>query len=292
MLRAFAFVFALFACGQSPEVEAASSADGASALRALPEELAALFERADRDPVQLAALIEVASRHIAAADGDTGHALAQRLEPHCRRAFFSPLRAAHLERLGVVTHRVAAGELPGSIARRHRIGPGLLGWLNEGYDERRLAVGAELKLLDLADAQLRLVVDRARHRVAAWRRAPSGGGWLLLAYVPVGLGADATPTPPGTTRVVERVLDPPWTDPNTNVTYAPDDPGNLLGGYWMRLDHEGLGRRGIGLHGFTGDDPSAWLGKNASNGCVRMLQDDMDRFFHLALEGTTVQIVP
>ena len=52
------------------------------------------------------------------------------------------------------------------------------------------------------------------------------------------------------------------------------------------------GVRGIGFHGYTGDAPAAWLGLPRSNGCVRMLQTDIDRVFHLALEGTPVQIVP
>ena len=60
----------------------------------------------------------------------------------------------------------------------------------------------------------------------------------------------------------------------------------------MRLDEQGIGKKGIGLHGFTGEDPSAWLGRDASNGCVRMLQDDIDRVFHLALVDTPVRLAP
>jgi lipoprotein-anchoring transpeptidase ErfK/SrfK len=60
----------------------------------------------------------------------------------------------------------------------------------------------------------------------------------------------------------------------------------------MRLDPAGIGQEGIGLHGYTGDDPSSWLGKNRSNGCVRLRQDDMDRVFSLALEGTEVRLEP
>lgn len=254
--------------------------------------LEALFLAADRSADGLPDLIVGVSARIAAATAGEGDALALRLEPYCRRAFFGPERFAGMERLGIAVHTVGKGEVPGAIARRYGFSDGLLGRLNQGYAPRSLRVGQELKVLDLRSAGLRLVVDRERHRLAALRGDPAGGGELVMLYVTVGLGAPATPTPSGTTRVVERALDCEWTDPNTGVTYPPGDPGNLLGGYWMRLDEQGIGKKGIGLHGFTGDDPSAWLGKDASNGCVRMLQDDIDRVFHLALVGTPLRFLP
>ena len=173
----------------------------------------------------------------------------------------------------------------------HRFDHPLFARWNPGYDPRRIRVGQELKLLDLSSATLQLVVDRERHRLAAWRVAPDGSA-LLVAYVPVGLGAPETPTPSGATKVIERVRDPEWRDPNTGTVYAPGDPGNVLGGYWMRLDAEGIGKSGIGLHGYTAEEPAAWLGRDASNGCVRLRQDDMDRVFHLALEGTPLRFAP
>ena len=257
-----------------------------------PAELEELFAAAERSADGLYALIAQASSRVASAGGDEGDRLALRLEPYCRRAFFGPERFEGMQALGLTVHSVGKGELPGAIAKHYGFSDGLFARLNQDYEPRNLRVGQQLKVLDLRGADLRLTVDRLRHRLAAWRQAPSGQGRLLLMYVTVGLGAPATPTPSGTTRVVERALDCEWTDPVTGVTYPPGDPGNLLGGYWMRLDEAGIGKKGIGLHGFTGDDPSAWLGKDASNGCVRMLQDDIDRVFHLARVGTPVELVP
>src|SRR5260221_217781 len=67
-------------------------------------------------------------------------------------------------------------------------------------------------------------------------------------------------------------------------------PKNVLGGYWIALDANTLGTTGIGLHGFTGTPSKNWIEQPASHGCVRMLQHDIDRVFHVALEGTPVVI--
>ena len=238
------------------------------------------------------ALILGASAELAQLDGDAFHQLADRLEPYSRRAFFSPEELPGQERLGVTLHTVQSGELPGRIARGYRIGAGLLAWLNAGYDERKLRAGQKLKVLDLSDESLQLTIDRGRYRLAAWRKLPDGSGWVLMAYIPIGVGASETATPTGRTKITKRVLDPQWTHPVTKQVFAPDDPGNLLGGYWVALDSEGIGKQGIGLHGYTGDTPEVWLEKQSSNGCLRLLQPDMDRLFHLALEGTAVTITP
>jgi lipoprotein-anchoring transpeptidase ErfK/SrfK len=286
-MRTLALVAALALSLSMPIAVAAQSAGEASA----PDPLAPLFAAADASPDGLAPLLLAASQRIGELDGSAGHALAERLAPYAARAFDSPETGADFESLGVVVHRVKKGEVPGAIARRYRIGDGLIARLNRDYAPTRLQVGQPLKLLDLSDRSLRLVVDRNRHRLGAWRTAP-GGGWLLLAYLPVGLGAPETPTPSGSTQVIERARDPEWRDPVSGVVHPPGAPGNVLGGYWMRLDPAGIGKGGIGLHGYTAEDPALWLGRDASNGCVRLRQDDMDLVFHLALEGTPLAFVP
>jgi lipoprotein-anchoring transpeptidase ErfK/SrfK len=255
------------------------------------EELGALFQRAELEPAALVPLIERASARIGEVERRQARALADRLEPFCARAFFGPERFEGMERLGLAVHAVASGENPSTIAARYRVSPGLLARLNPGLEPRALRVGQELKVLDLRGAELRLVVDLEGFRLSAWRRAQAGGA-LLVLQAPVGLGAPETPTPAGTTRVVERALDPEWRHPVTNVVYPPGHPENILGGYWIRLAPEGIERTGIGLHGYTAEEPGAWLERRASNGCVRMRQDDVDRVFHLALEGTPVWLVP
>jgi hypothetical protein len=254
-------------------------------------ELDLKFAAAATDPALVVPLIVEVSALLPGVEGDAGQKLAERLEPFSKRAFFGPERLPGMEQLGLLLHTVAKGEFPSAIARQNHIGSGLLAYLNANYDERKLGAGSTLKVLDLAGDSLSVIIDKQRFRLACWHRIPSGA-WALAMYVPIGIGAAETQTPSGTTKIVERARNCDWTDPVTHETFKAGDPRNVLGGYWMRLDEQGIGRTGIGLHGYTGSTPENWLGKCTSNGCVRLLQVDIDRVFELALDGTPVTIAP
>lgn len=251
--------------------------------------LAPLFARAQRDPAGVVPLVLAASAEIAKLPAKEAALLADTLEPFARRAFFSGERLPGMESLGLVLHRIEKGEIVERIAARHKIGAGLVHHLNDELDERKLRVGQELKLLDLSTGGLELVVEKSVYRLYAWRRLANGGRALVIC-VPVGLGAADSPTPTGRTTIVKRVLHPDWTHPVTHKVFKDGDPENVLGGYWIALDAAGIGKGGIGLHGYTGDVAANWIERGASNGCVRMLQNDIDRVFHLAVEGTSVEL--
>lgn len=261
-------------------------------LAAFAQSLQQRFDEAARDKAAIPALIRQGSGELTKlleSDPRRAVLLADTLEPWCRRAYFSPEAIPGAEQLGIVTHVVQKGDLPSKIAAAHRIGAGMLGYLNAGFDERKLRVGQKLKLIDLSDRSLRIEVRRDLFRMFVWRKAP-GGGELLMATMPVGLGAEKSPTPAGATRIEKRVLNPVWTHPETRKVIPAGDPENILGGYWIALSSDGIGKSGIGFHGYTGEPSANWIQKPASHGCVRMLQPDIDRVFHLALEGTSVAL--
>lgn len=245
--------------------------------------------RAEQDPREVVPLLLAAGETLAALEGRERQFFGDKLEPLLARVYFSPERFPGDEALGVGLHVVASGDTGGKIAKQGGYGHGLLPLWNTRYDERRLGVGQKLKEVVLARGELELVVDRALFRLSAWHTSVDGRRTPLL-FVPVGLGAADSPTPTGITSVVERVQDPSWTDPETRRTFAPGDPGNILGGWWIELAAEPLGKSGIGLHGYTGAPTADWLAQPGSHGCVRMRQEDCPRVFHLALEGTRVVI--
>lgn len=244
--------------------------------------LAVLVGLAHADDVRA---IQDASREILAADAGRAAELVDAIAPVCARVFLAPGDVGDGAAIGVVDHVVAKGENATTIAKRYRIGAGLIARLNRGYDPRALRVGQRLKVIDLARQPLRLVIVCSRFRLLAWR------GETLVAALRVGLGAPATPTPRGETRVVLRARDPEWRDPDSGRIFPPKHPGNILGGFWMAFAPGDDGRfKSIGMHGFTGDDPQVWLEKQGSHGCVRLLQDDIGALFELALDGTAVSV--
>ena len=281
---------------------ALSTAEARPANQAPPRSpkdlLGPLFSKAKDDPAGVVPLILAASdaldpgskTHLQL-DPKEARLLADTLEPFCHRAFFGPERLPGMESLGLVLHTVSSGEVPEKIAKRYKIGAGLLGYLNAEFDPRKLREGQTLKVLDLSSGGLGVYVEKSLYRLAAWRRLDAGHR-VLVEYAPVGLGAADSPTPTGKSSIQLRARNPDWTDPVTKQVYRSGDPRNVLGGYWIALDPTGLGRSGIGIHGFTGEAPANWIEQPASHGCVRMLQTDVDRFFCLALEGTPVEIEP
>ena len=256
-------------------------------------DLQALLAAAAKDPAQIPALVTQGSAEVArlvTSDEKKAAELGDALEPYCKRLFFGSETIVGSEALGVTTHTVEKGELPSVIAKHFHISAGMLAYLNEGFDEKKMRVGQKLRVLDLSDKSVHVEVRKSVYRMFLWRTLPGGKSPILVACMPVGLGAASSPTPEGTTSILKRVRDPQWTDPDTKQVIPASSPKNILGGYWIALDATTLGTDGIGFHGFTGDAPKNWIEQPASHGCVRMLQPDIDRVFHVCLDGTPVVI--
>jgi lipoprotein-anchoring transpeptidase ErfK/SrfK len=252
-----------------------------------PADLEAMIARAASDPDAVVPLLEAASQRLIELPAARAAALSVRLEPFCRRAFLSSERLDDMADLGLVMHQVAPGESASAIARRFHVTVDLLARLNQGFSAKELKAGTRLKVLDLEDEPLELVVGCAEFRLLAWR-----DGVLVMSF-PVGLGAAAHPTPLGDTSVAVCVRDPEWRDPDSGKVYRPGAAGNVLGGYWIGFAPGPEGAfRGIGIHGFTAAAPEGWLGRPGSHGCVRLRQPDIAALFSLASPGIHVAIRP
>lgn len=89
-------------------------------------------------------------------------------------------------------------------------------------------------------------------------------------------------TPTGTFIITNKLVNPPWHKPGAGVVPF-GDPKNVLGTRWM-----GFNKAGYGIHGTW--EPES-IGKQASAGCVRLQNDDVEELFQLAPVGTEVTIV-
>ncbi len=96
----------------------------------------------------------------------------------------------------------------------------------------------------------------------------------------VGTG-EFSKTPVGEFKIVDRIAQPTWWHPDgRTIPYG--DPENLLGTHWLALDI-----RGYGLHGTWEPDT---IGRQASMGCVRLVNTDIEELYTLAPIGTPVAI--
>lgn len=86
---------------------------------------------------------------------------------------------------------------------------------------------------------------------------------------PVAIGKPSTPTPTGVYKIITKIV----------------NPGGILGSRWMGLD---IPDGPYGIHGTN--DPSS-IGREISNGCIRMYNQDVEDLFNMVKIGTVVNIV-
>ena len=82
-----------------------------------------------------------------------------------------------------------------------------------------------------------------------------------------------------------------WVNPRTAELFSGDNPLNPIGERWLGLqgmDEHTKDLFGLGIHGTI--EPKS-IGTNASMGCVRMLEGDVEKVYEMLLEGiSTVEI--
>ena len=103
----------------------------------------------------------------------------------------------------------------------------------------------------------------------------------------VGTGKFGT-TPVGTFVIADKIEQPPWWRPDGKMIPF-GDKENVLGTRWMSLQATSATNavRGYGLHGTW--EPET-IGKQASAGCVRLANSDVEELFLLVPNGTHVMI--
>jgi len=96
----------------------------------------------------------------------------------------------------------------------------------------------------------------------------------------VAVGAPSTPSPAGQFTIVERVLNPTYYKPGVVIGSGPSNP---LGTRWI-----GLSAKGFGIHGTN--KPRS-IGHNASHGCIRLRNEDVEDLFERVRAGDIVESV-
>jgi lipoprotein-anchoring transpeptidase ErfK/SrfK len=88
-------------------------------------------------------------------------------------------------------------------------------------------------------------------------------------------------TPTGTFKIINKLTHPTWF--KAGAVVAPGSPENVLGTRWLGFD-----LTGYGIHGTN--EPQS-LGRQITQGCVRMSNSDIEELYTIVPEGTEVTVV-
>ena len=137
-----------------------------------------------------------------------------------------------------------------------------------------IRVGERLKILK---GNITVLVDKSDYTLTLLLND------RFINQFPVGIGK-SDKTPVGEFVVDNKLINPVWYSPDGIYQFG--DPKNVLGTRWIGFeDKEGL--YGYGIHGTAEPDS---IGKDMSNGCIRLRNEDVEELFNYVKAKTKVVI--
>ena len=137
--------------------------------------------------------------------------------------------------------------------------------------------------------KLRIPTDRVHVLVdldAHWVFYAAGDE--VIAAWPAGVGKESSATQVGTYTVGEKNKSPMWF-PKGRKPVPFGDPENPLGSRWIAWLDDGKASTGLGFHGTNEPDS---IGKDASQGCIRMRTADIEELYEILPVGAEVRVQP
>jgi lipoprotein-anchoring transpeptidase ErfK/SrfK len=173
-----------------------------------------------------------------------------------------------------IEHEIKPGETLSEIAAKYDVGVGLLARLNQIEDPNRIRVGQKVKVIQ---GPFRIVIHKKDRTLSILLKD------LHFKTYDVAIGKQNS-TPEGEFKILEKMVKPIWTDPYEGGLVKPDDPRYPLGTRWMLF-----AEYGYGIHGTN--DPAS-IKTEASFGCIRMLNPDVEEVYDLLSIGSQILILP
>lgn len=170
---------------------------------------------------------------------------------------------------GFVTYTIESGDSLYVIARKHRTTPDLIKKIND-LDSDTIYAGRDIRLYR---GNFSIMIDKSLNLLTLFADDKA------IKEYRVSTGKDNS-TPAGDFRIKDKLVDPTWF--KSGAIYAPGSPDNELGTRWLGFDKEGYG-----IHGTT--EPEK-IGEQASEGCIRMLNEDVEELYSLVPVGTRVLV--
>ena len=171
--------------------------------------------------------------------------------------------------LPTLVYEVKSGDNLTTIAKKHGVTVGQIEQAS-GISSDRLSVGQKLKI---PQYKLSILVDKSDNTLTL-----KGGDQVIKVYS-VATGKDNS-TPVGTFKITTKLENPTWF--KAGAVKKPGDADNQLGTRWMGFD-----LAHYGIHGTIAPES---IGTQATAGCVRMKNEEVEELYKIVPPGTEVTI--
>lgn len=169
-----------------------------------------------------------------------------------------------------VVYTIAKGDTLDRLSKKFKVSAEFIKRMNHITNEKNLTIGKRLKI---PSVKFSITVDISNNTLTLMNQ-----GQFFKRYR-CRTGKDSR-TPNGTYTIRSKVPNPPWKKPGAG-TIPPGDPTNALGSRWMEISGS------IGIHGTNAPET---IGTYASEGCIGLLNSDVEELFDLVPVGTPVEI--
>ena len=168
-----------------------------------------------------------------------------------------------------IIYEVKPGDSLYKIAKKYKTNVELIMKVN-GLKNSLIRPGMKLKIVtsvfkivvSKSDFNLKLIADDEAIKVYS-----------------IGIGKDNS-TPVGQFKILNRIVDPVWY--KTGAVVPAGSADNILGTRWL-----GISEPGYGIHGTVDKQP---IEKQKTQGCVRMMNEDVEELFNIVPVNTEVII--
>lgn len=169
-----------------------------------------------------------------------------------------------------ISYEIKPGDTLIKIAKNFKTTPELIMKSNNLADDK-IIPGRKIKVWN---APFTILVDKSQNSLILKSEEE-----IIKTYI-VSTGANNS-TPVGNFKIVNKLKDPTWF--KSGAVVPPGSAENVLGSRWMGFDLPGYG-----IHGTT--EPES-LGKQVTQGCVRMRNSDVEELYGIVPAGTEVTVV-
>lgn len=171
---------------------------------------------------------------------------------------------------GSIAYEVQPGDSLSKIAKEYNTTVELIARMN-GLAGSTIRPGQKIKVFTMP---LSVLVDKSQN-ILVLRTQDE----IVKTYI-VSTGVNNS-TPVGTFKITNKLENPTWF--KAGAVVAPGTPENALGSRWMGIDAPGYG-----IHGTIEPDK---IGQQVTQGCVRMVNADVEELYMLLPAGTEVTII-